>query len=123
MQLKDSEIEELEKAIVNDISFADSKDVLVCNSKLAHYYLLGYWRTSNGMHGYEVSPDWYSNTTVPAIPKSGDYHTILGGTDWSYFDGKWDDRVAQYKFTPISKNKMEIYSYQAKQSYTFNKIR
>ena len=123
LKLADSEIEALEEAIVNDIGFADSKDVLVCNSAIAHYYLLGYWRTSNGMHGYEVSPDWYSNTTVPAIPKSGDYYTILGGTYWSYFDGQWDDRVAQYKFTPISKNKMEIYSYQAKQSYTFNKIR
>lgn len=123
LKLKDSEIEALEKAIVNDIDFADSKDVLVCNSKMAHFYLLGYWRTSNGMHGYEVSSDWYSNTTVPAIPKSGDYYTILDGTYWSYFDGKWDDRVAQYKFTPISKSKMEMYSYQAKQSYTFSKIR
>lgn len=123
LKLKDSEIEALEKAIVNDIDFADSKDVLVCNSKMAHFYLLGYWRTSNGMHGYEVSPDWYSNTTVPAIPKSGVYYTILDGTYWSYFDGKWDDRVAQYKFTPISKSKMEMYSYQAKQSYTFSKIR
>lgn len=123
LKLNDSEIEALEKAIVNDIDFADSKDVLVCNSKMAHFYLLGYWRTSNGMHGYEVSPDWFSNTTVPAIPKSGDYYTILDGTYWSYFDGKWDDRVAQYKFSPISKSKMEMYSYQAKQSYTFSKIR
>jgi len=123
LKLKDSEIETLEKAIVNDIDFADSKDVLVCNSKMAHFYLLGYWRTSNGMHGYEVRSDWYSNTTVPAIPKSGDYYTIMDGTYWSYFDGKWDDRVAQYKFTPISKSKMEMYSYQAKQSYTFSKIR
>ena len=123
LKLKDSEIEALEEAIVNDIDFADSKDVLVCNSQMAHYYLLGYWRTSNGMHGYEVRPDWYSNTTVPAIPRSGDYYTILDGTYWSYYDGKWDDRIAQYKFTPISKNKMEIYSYQVKQSYTFNKVR
>jgi len=123
LKLKDSEIEDLEKAIVNDIDFADSKDVLVCNSKMAHFYLLGYWRTSNGMHGYEVRSDWYSNTTVPAIPKSGDYYTIMDGTYWSYFDGKWDDRVAQYKFTPISKNQMEMYSYQVKQSYTFSKIR
>lgn len=123
LKLKDSEIEALEEAIVNDIDFADSKDVLVCNSQMAHYYLLGYWRTSNGMHGYEVRPDWYSNTTVPAIPRSGDYYTILDGTYWSYYDGKWDDRIAQYKFTPISKNKMEMYSYQVKQSYTFNKVR
>lgn len=123
LKLKDSEIEALEKAIVNDIDFADSKDVLVCNSKMARFYLLGYWRTSNGMHGYEVRSDWYSNTTVPAIPKSGDYYTILDGTYWGYFDGKWDDRVAQYKFSPISKSKMEMYSYQAKQSYTFSKIR
>ena len=123
LKLKDAEIEALEKVIVSDIDFADSKDVLVCNSAIAHYYLLGYWRTSNGMHGYEVRADRYSNTTVPAIPRSGDYYTIMDGIYWDYFDGKWDDRVAQYKFTPISKNKMEMYSYQAKQSYTFNKIR
>ena len=123
LKLTDSEIESLEEAIANDIGFADSKDVLVCNSAMAHYYLLGYWKTSNGMHGYEVKENGGSTTTVPAIPRAGDYYTILNGTYWSYFDGKWDDRIAEYKFTPISKNKMEMYSYQAKQSYTFTKIR
>ena len=123
LNLNDSEIAALEKAIVRNISFADSADVLVCNPAMSHFYLLGYWRTSNGTQGYEVRDDWFSNTTVPAIPRSGDYYMIFDGTYWSYFDGRWDDRVAQYKFTPISKDQMQIYSYQAKKSYTFNKIR
>ncbi len=121
LKLSDSETEALEKAIVNDISFADSADVLVCNDAIAHYYLLGYWRTSNGVHAYEVKANGGSSTTMPAVPKSGNYYSISDGIYWSYFDGKWDERTAQYKFKPISKNQMEMYSYQTDQTFTFTK--
>lgn len=121
LNIKASEIEALEEAIVNDISFEDSVDVLVCNSAIAHYYLLGYWRTSNGMHGYEVTPNGGSTTTMPAVPKSGDYYSIVDGIYWSYFNGKWDERTAQYKFKPITRNQMEMYSYQTDQTFTFTK--
>lgn len=123
LELNEKEIEELEKDIVNHISFADSAEVLVCNSKIAHYYLLGFWKTSNGMHSYEVTDNRGTTTTVPVIPRTGDYYAILNGTYWRYFDGKWDERTAVFDFKPISKTQMEIYSYQVKQSYTFNKVR
>lgn len=123
LELNEKEIEELEKAIVNHISFADSAEVLVCNSEIAHYYLLGFWKSSNGMHSYEVTDNRGTTTTVPVIPRTGDYYAILNGTYWRYFDGKWDERTAVFDFKPISKNQMEIYSYQVKQSYTFNKVR
>ena len=123
LNLKDEEIDALEKAIVNDISFADSADVLVCNSAIAYYYLLGFWKTSNGMHSYEVKENGRTTTTVPVVPRTGDSYSIINGTYWRYFNGKWDERTAQYDFKPISKSKMEIYSYQVNQSYTFNKIR
>ena len=123
LKLTDSEIEELEKAIVNDISFADSKDVLVCNSAIAHYYLLGTWYSTNGTYIYEVKDNGGTTTTVPVVPRTGNYYEILNGTYWRYFDDKWDERTAVFDFKPISKSKMEIYSYQVKQSYTFNKTR
>ena len=123
LELNEKEIEELEKAIVNHISFADSAEVLVCNSKIAHYYLLGFWKSSNGMHSYEVTDNRGTTTTVPVIPRTGDYYAILNGTYWRYFDGKWDERTAVFDFKPISKTQMEIYFYQVKQSYTFNKVR
>lgn len=123
LQLGESELKELSDAILKDIDFADSKTVLVCNVAITQAYLKGYWRTANGMHGLEVKEDGYMTTTVPAIPRAGDYYTIIDGIDYDYYDGKWDDRVAQYKFTPISKDQMEMYSYQVKQSYTFNRIR
>ena len=123
LKLTDSEIEELEKAIVNDISFADSKDVLVCNFAIAHYYLLGTWYSTNGTYIYEVKDNGGTTTTVPVVPRTGNYYEILNGTYWRYFDDKWDERTAVFDFKPISKSKMEIYSYQVKQSYTFNKTR
>lgn len=123
LELKDSEIEALEKAIVNDIGFADSKDVLVCNSAIAHYYLLGTWYSTNGTYIYEVKDNGGTTTTVPVVPRTGNYYEILNGTYWRYFDDKWDERTAVFDFKPISKSKMEIYSYQVKQSYTFNKTR
>ncbi len=123
LKLKDSEIESLEKAIVSDIDFADSKDVLVCNSAIAHYYLHGFWKSSNGMHSYEVKDNGSTSTTVPVVPRTGNYYDIVNGTYWRYFEGKWDERTAVFDFKPISKSTMEIYSYQVKQSYTLNKTR
>ena len=123
LKLKDSEVEALEKAIVNHIDFADSKDVLVCNSAIAHYYLLGTWYSTNGTYIYEVKSNGGVTTTVPVVPRTGNYYDIVNGTYWRYFEGKWDERTAVFDFNPISKNKMELYSYEVQQSYTFNKTK
>ena len=125
LKLEDKEIEALEKAIVSDISFADSKDVLVCNSAIAHYYLLGTWYSPRNTYSYifEVKGTGGVTTTVPVVPRTGNYYDIVNGTYWRYFEGKWEERTAVFDFNPISKNKMELYSYEVQQSYTFNKTK
>lgn len=117
-----SEAEELEKLIVEDVSFEDAADVLVLGSPLAHYYLLGYWTAKGGMQSFEVKEkDGWCTSTLPKIPYTGGHYTISEGVYWRY--DNWEDRVAQWEFHPISEKQMEIFANQTGQTFTFTKVR
>lgn len=117
------EIETHAEKIAKDISFADTKDVLVSNDYITRGYLHGYWTTSNGMHTLELTSNGGFSTTIPVVPQAGDTSVITDGVFYEYYSSDLRNRTEQFIITPITATEVEIYAFQTKQTYTLIKRR
>lgn len=119
----EDEITEHSKKLVKQLDFEDTGEVLVSNYYLAKGYLQGYWTTSNGMHTFEITKKGGYITTIPVPPEQGDSFSIEDGILFDCFKKDPDKRINQMKFTPVSEEKVKIYSYQVKKTYELTKRR
>ena len=117
------EVTQHAKKLMNHMNFEDTKEVLVSNYYIAYGYLLGYWTTDNGMHTFEITKKGGYITTIPVIPGKGDTFDIENGYMYDYWRKNPDDKTKEFKFTPVSKTKVKIYSYKTQKTYTLTKRR
>ena len=121
LKLDDKEVQTLVKNMLIDMDFEDTTDVLVCNYKVARYYFQGVWRNQNGMYSFEVEKNGGLTTTLPVVPYAGDSTALIDGIYYRFFEGDWDHRSECFRFEPVSRNKMIVYTYQTRQSIELTK--
>lgn len=121
LKLDDKEVQTLVNNMLIDMNFEDTTDVLVCNNKVARYYLQGVWKNHNGMYSFEVEKNGGLTTTLPVVPYAGDSTALIDGIYYRFFEGDWDHRSECYRFEPVSRNKMIVYTYQTRQSIELTK--
>ena len=111
------------KKLIEIMDFEDTKQVLVSNFTLAKGYLQGYWSTRDGMHTFEITKGNQYITTIPIPPDSGNTYDIEDGILYSFHKKTPDERKEELKITPISEEKVKIYSYQIRKNYELIKRR
>lgn len=113
--LTDSEKKDIDKAAKN-FSFADTADVLVCNSDVAAYYLLGRWSVGGGEITYlQFNKDIYGSggyyyTRSENLSKAaGDTVSIINGCVTVNVDYNCNPT---FQITLTDANTMQLYCYE-----------
>ena len=119
----EDEVVEHSKKLVAQLDFEDTGDVLVSNFFLAKGYLLGYWTSYNGMHTFEITKGNSYITTIPVPAETGDTYDIEDGVLYTYHKKTPDERIEELKITPVSAEKVKMYSYRVRKTYELTKRR
>lgn len=99
--------------------FEDAAELLVSDTDIACYFLLGNWRTSNGSYYFKMEfsdDDDYSFWSSYNLPWFGGSFRIQDGI-YSVTNDSYEDKP-QYRFTLITPDSMEVYCYKNGTTYT-----
>ncbi len=105
--------------LVDIFYFEDAAELLVSDTDIACYFLLGNWRTSNGSYYFKMElsdDDEYSFWSSYNLPWYGGSFIIEDGI-YSVSNDSYEDKP-QYMFTLLTPDSMEVYCYKNGTTYT-----
>lgn len=107
------------KKLVDIFYFEDAAELLVSDTRIACYFLLGNWRTSNGSFYFKIEFSkkeghrfWCSYN----LPAFGGSFTIKDGI-YSVSNDSYNDKP-QYRLTLLTPDSMKVYCYKNGTTYT-----
>ena len=105
--------------LVDIFYFENASELLVSDTDVACYFLLGNWRTSNGSYYFKMEPSdegEHSFWSSYNLPWYGGSFTIEDGV-YSVSNDSYEDKP-QYRFTLLTPDSMEVYCYKNGTTYT-----
>jgi len=100
--------------LVDLLYFEDAKDILVNDEWLFPMFLIGRW--TNYTYYFEMKSDHYISYDLPWY--DGDYYDLEDGIIYNYYENKYSERKATFKFDVISEDMITVFVYRNSRSYT-----
>jgi len=107
------------KKLVDIFYFEDATELLLSDTDIACYFLLGTWRTSNGSYYFKIEKTDKSEHSFHSsynLPWYGGSFLVTDGV-YSVSNDSYDDKP-QFRFTLLTPNSMEVYCYKYGTTYT-----
>lgn len=108
--LSESQKQDIDEAAA-DFYFADTAQVLVCNSDVASYYLIGDWNGGDRCYIHFIANDYGCRYNIGSL-LSTNYQDTFAIDDGIVYVDVVDTRAMTLKLTLLSPDTMEVYTYE-----------